>query len=157
MNFKKFVRELQRQGKVKLIQGSLDVSLSYAQKSKNSYKAAKILFKQGLIEESISMSYYSMYNKLLSLLYRVGIKSENHSFSINLLKGIFGFENKQIIFAKKERIDKQYYPNFKLTNNDAKNLIDIAEEFNAELDLFIDKISIEELKSYRTKLKELLK
>ena len=52
------------------------------------------------------MSYYAMYNKLLSLLYKIGIKSENHFFSIFILKEIFDFDNELIVYAKKERIQR---------------------------------------------------
>jgi len=38
------------------------------------------------LEEAVSMAYYSMYYSLLALLFRVGIKSENHTASIFLLR-----------------------------------------------------------------------
>ena len=157
MNIKKLIREINRQGKIKIVQESKDVAESYSEKSKNSLKAAKILLKQELVEESISMSYYSMYNKLLSLLFRVGIKSENHFFSIYILKEIFGFDNRDILFAKKERINKQYYTNTNLVKEDAKEMIKLSENFIEELEFFIDKISLEDVRNYKNKFKELIK
>ena len=135
MKIKKLIKELKKRGKIKLIQESKDIAKSYFEKSKNSFKAAKILLNQKLIEESISMSYYAMYNKLLSLLYKIGIKSENHFFSIYILKEVFDLDNKDILFAKKERINKQYYPNSNLVKKDAKELIKLSESFIEKLDL----------------------
>jgi len=157
MKIKKLIKELKKQGRLKLIQESEYVSESYSKKSKNSFKAAKILLNQKLIEESISMSYYSMYNKLLSLLYKIGIKSENHFLSIYILKEVFNFDNENILFAKKERINKQYYPNSNLTKKDAKEMIKLSEKFIEELEFFMDKISLNDIKNYRNKFREIFK
>jgi len=40
----------------------------------------------------------------LALLFKVGIKSENHTASILLLKELFGLDNSKILNAKKERM-----------------------------------------------------
>jgi len=157
MNLKKFIKDLKKQGKIKLIEKSEEVSYSYELKSQSSLKSSKILIKNSLLEDSISMSYYSMYNKLLSLFYKIGLKSENHFFSIFVLKEIFGFENKERFLAKKERIKTQYYSNFKLTKENAKKSIITAEEFNANLGFFIDNLSLKEITIYRIKFKELLR
>jgi len=157
MKIKKLVKELKKQGRVKLVQRSDNIPNSYLKKSENSLKAAKILLKQGLLEESLSMSYYSMYNKLLCLLYKIGIKSESHLFSVYVLKEIFNFDNTEILFAKKERIHKQYYPNLNLIKKDALEMIKLSENFSEKLGLFIDKISLEDIEKYRNKLRELIK
>ena len=74
-------------------------------------KSAKILFQSQLYENSTSEAYYCMYNSLLLLLFKIGIKSENHSASIILFDKLF--DNKEMVkiisWAKEERIDKQYY------------------------------------------------
>jgi len=157
MKTKKLIKELKKQGRIKLMQESDNIASSYFEKSNNSLKAAKILLKQKLVEESISMSYYAMYNKLLSLLYKVGIKSENHFFSIHVLKYVFNFDNKDMLFAKKERINKQYYSNSNLVEKDAKEMVKLSEKFIEEMDLFIDKISLEDIDNYKKKFRELIK
>ena len=81
-----FLNELMKEGKIQLIEPSEEMSKSYFEKSKNSMKSAKILLKNNLYENSISMSYYSMYNCLLALFFMVGIKSKTHTGSILLFK-----------------------------------------------------------------------
>ena len=157
MNTRKIIKKLVKEGKIKPISASKGVSKSYQEKSKTSLKASKILFKQNLFEESISMSYYSMYHYSLSLLYLIGIKSENHFFTIHSLKEIFAIDNEKIKFAKKERINKQYYVDFKLTKKDAKELIELAEEFLEEISYFIESLKEADVSKYQRKAKELLK
>ena len=107
----KFLNKLKKEEKLELVEPSEDICNSYSEKSVNCLRSAKLLLQNNLYENSIGMSYYAMYNLLLALLFRAGIKCENHGGSILLLKLLFE-ENDlyQLIFdAKKERIDKQYY------------------------------------------------
>lgn len=94
-----------------------------------------------------------MYYSLLALLFRVGIKSENHTASIILLKELFGLDNSEILKAKKERIDKQYYIDFKIAEGDIKQMIKTAELFNAELFDYIEKLGAESIEEIRDKFK----
>ena len=63
--------------------------------------------------------------------------------------------SKIILSAKEERIDKQYYTDFKITSKDCSNLIGFAEEFYEELDLFIENLKQIEIDKYKIKLKEI--
>lgn len=157
MKIIKLIKRLKQEGKIKVIERSKNVSKSYYLKSKNCLKAAKILNSEGLYEESISMSYYSMYNKLQSLFFLIGLKCENHFAGIFLLKEIFNFENENILFAKKERTNKQYYTDFKITSADAKKLIDKTEEFSENLGYFIENLKNKDIDNYRNKFKEMLR
>jgi uncharacterized protein (UPF0332 family) len=74
-----------------------------------------------------------MYHCLLAALFGIGIKCENHSASIILLKEVFGVDNASISKAKSERVDKQYYVDFAVTKQEAFNSIKIAEEFINEM------------------------
>ena len=124
------------------------------QKSENSYKAAKILYEQDLYEESTSMSYYSMFHITLSLFFRVGIKCENHDAAIILLKELFEIDNEKIFFAKKERIDKQYYFDFEITKENCKELLEIAYQFNNQIFDFIDTLNTKKIKNYLDDFKQ---
>ena len=104
----------------------------------------------------MGLAYYSMYHLLTALLFKVGIKSENHSASIILLKELFHLDNQDISEAKTERIDKQYYVNFKITQEEVKNTIRKAELFNGRIIDFISKMNNEQIKNYREKYKELV-
>ena len=99
------------------------------------------------------MSYYAMYNSLVALLFRMGIKCENHSASIVLFKKLFGRTDlfKTISFAKKERIDKQYYVDFTMTRGSAKDLIKKSEDFLTEIKLMIKNIKNEDIQLVRNK------
>ena len=110
-----FLIKLKKEGKLKIIEPNSNVKDSYIEKSRNSLKSAEILLEKELIENSVPMAYYSMYNMLTALLYYLGIKCENHSASIIILKELFGIDNSKIEFAKTERVDKQYYIDFKIT------------------------------------------
>ena len=152
-----FLIQLNREGKLKLIESNDNIKESYLIKSKNSFKSAKILIENNQIEDSVPMIYYSMYNLLTALLYKCGIKCENHSGSIIMLKEIFDLDNSKIEFAKKERIDKQYYVDFKVTEKQVKDFLKIAEEFNSILYNFIERLNSKEITIYREKLINMLK
>ena len=150
-----FIKNLKKKGKIKLVESNKNLCKSHDKKSQNCLKASKILLMQKLFEESVSLAYYSMYNKITSLFYLIGLKCKNHSASIFLLNYLFDFDNKKILFAKKERIDKQYYTDFKITSKDCSNLIELAEEIYEELDLFIENLKQIEIDKYKNKLKEI--
>lgn len=141
------------EGKLKLAEPSENVCESYLQKAANSLKSSRVLLQNKLYEDSVSMSYYAMYNSLLALLSRVGIKSENHSASILMFKKIFGRGDlyEMIAFAKKERIDKQYYVDFVLTKESAEDLAGKAEHFTTELRLIIKSLRNEDIRAARSK------
>jgi uncharacterized protein (UPF0332 family) len=154
-----FLNKLKKEGKLRLVDSSEDICDSYLEKADNSFKAAKILLKNDLYENSVSMSYYAMYNSLTALFFRVGIKSENHSASIILLEELFHRTDlyKTISFAKKERIDKQYYVDFTLKKQSAKDLLGKAEDFLIQIKLIIKNIKNEEMDKVRTEFSHLLK
>jgi len=114
------------------------------------------LFDNGRFEESVSLAYYSMYNILLALLFRVGIKSENHSGSIVLLKEVFDIDNSDLFFAKRERIDKQYYVDFKVVEKDAEELLRVAGNFKGMMFDFVSRLNVEKVDFYRKKFVELI-
>ncbi len=149
-------KKLKEEGKLKLVQPSEEVKEAYLKKSASYLESAKLLLKNEKLEEAISMIYYSMYYSLLALLFRVGIKSENHTASIMLLKDLFNLDNSQILKAKKERIDKQYYVDFKIVKQDVKNLIKTAEDFNAMMFNFIEKLNLEKINEIRRKFQSLI-
>ncbi|MFH1432388.1 MAG: DNA-binding protein, partial [archaeon] len=60
--------------------------------------------------------------------FMTGIKCENHSASIILLKKIYSIDNTKISHAKKERIDKQYYIDFRITKDDAEDIIRLSQQ-----------------------------
>jgi len=105
------------------------------------------------------MYYYTMYNFLTALLFKVGIKCENHSGAIILLKDLFGKKdmNRLISFAKTERIDKQYYVDFMLTKESTQDLLKKTEDFQVKMKLLIKELRAVERGELREKFIAMLK
>lgn len=154
----RFLLEIKEKGKLEMVKPSEEISQSYLEKSASHMDSAKILLSAGKIEESVSMAYYGMYHCLLALLFRCGIKSENHSASIILLKELFSHEKLagEISFAKKERIDKQYYVDFELSRQDAEDLIKKAESFITGCKVIIKQLNNEQIEKFHKELEEAL-
>jgi uncharacterized protein (UPF0332 family) len=138
---------------LKLVSPSTAIKQSYLDKSESNLSSAKLLSANEKLEESVTMAYYSMYNSVQALLYVVGIKCQNHTASIILLKELFALDNTEILDAKKERIDKQYYVGFKIAKTEVIELTKTAEEFNAKLLDFIEKLNADEINRFREKFR----
>ena len=148
-----FLAKLFDEGKLQLVNPSEEIKDSYIKKSESNLISAKILLENNKLEESVSLVYYSMYHILTALLFKVGIKCENHSASIILLKELFSIDNLGIFFAKKERVDKQYYTDFYVTKQEVIEAVKTAENFNKRLLDFISKLGNQKIKEYREKFK----
>jgi len=157
----RFLRKLNREGKLKLVEPTEDICNSYSEKSANCLKSAKLLFKNNLFENSIGESYYAMYNQLLSLLFKTGIKCENRRGSILLLKLLYADENlyQLISNAKKERIDKQYYvttEKYSATKEIASELLSKTEKFILKIKVIIKNLNNDSTNELRKLLKNLI-
>ena len=155
-----FLNKLKKEEMLELVEFSEDICNSYLGKSANCLKSAKLLLQNNLYENSIGMSYYSMYNLLLALLFRVGIKCENHGGSILLLKLLFGEDDlyKLISDAKKERIDKQYYVTMEkdeITKEIADELLNHAEDFVLRLKLVVKNLNNDDIEELRREFEDL--
>ncbi len=150
-----FLKKLKKEGKLELVEESGEMKISYIKKSENCLKSARILFQNQLYENSTSEAYYCMYNSLLALLFRIGIKSENHSGSIMLLKKIFDEKSlyKIISNAKEERIDKQYYVESqqatKVSKESCKMMIKTSEEFLIKIKLILNNLNNDKISGLR--------
>ena len=88
MRGQNFLNKLFRAGKIRIVEPSLQVQEAYRKKSESYLTSAKILLENGRLEETVSMVYYSMYYMVLALLFKTGIKCENHSGAIILLESL---------------------------------------------------------------------
>lgn len=155
-----FLTKLKKEGKLELVDASDDIAESYAIKSKNCLLSTKILFERDLYENSVGEAYYSMYDIMLSLLFKCGIKCENHSAAVILLKELYSYNELSNILkkAKEERIDKQYYVVGKPTNpvnkDLAEDMVKNAEAFILELKVIISKLTEADIKQIRNKFEE---
>lgn len=152
-----FLVKLKKEGKLELVEPSEDICSSYLEKADKCLKSAKLLLQNDLYENSVSMSYYAMYNSLTALLFKTGIKCKDHSGSIILLKKVFGETRlyKSISSAKKERIDKQYYvtskQDFVLTKSSAVDMLEKAEDFLVKMKLIMNNLNLESISEKRTR------
>ena len=71
-----FLSKLKKDGKLESVEPSEEICSSYLKKADDCLKSAKILLKNDLYENSVSMTYYAMYNSLTALLFKIGIKCE---------------------------------------------------------------------------------
>jgi uncharacterized protein (UPF0332 family) len=132
------------------------MKIAYLKKSESHLTSARLLLDNDLFEQSVSMAYYSMYYSVLALFFAAGIKCENHTAAIILLKEVFSIDNADLEYAKTERIDKQYYVTSAPIRNDVVALIHTAESLNAELLDVIDRLTNEKIEKFRKKLKSLI-
>ena len=157
-----FLHNLSREKKLELVEPSPLVSSDYLKKSADCLRSAKILYENELYDNSITLSYYAMYDSLTALLFAVGIKCENHSGSILLLEELFEKKNLHdaISLAKKERIDKQYYvqsdANAIASASTAKQTAAEAEEFTLEIRLLIGNLTAQKIEALREKFKPVI-
>ena len=84
-----FLKKLRAEGSLEMVEPSVVIHESYMDKAADCLKSAEILIREGLYENSVSMSYYAMYNSLTALLRLSGIKCENHAGCIRLLEEVF--------------------------------------------------------------------
>ena len=152
-----FLANLRKKSIIALVEPSEEVKQSYIEKSSSNIESAKILLKNNKFEESVALSYYSMYHFVTALLFKAGIKSENHNATIQMLFDIFGVDNKELSSAKKDRLDKQYYVNFKINREEAQDTIIRAEKFNNLINDFISKINNNQIKEARGRFEVLTK
>ncbi len=155
MKKQNFLNKLKKEGKLELVASSEEIKESYMEKSESNLLSAKLLLDNNHLEESVSLSYYSMYHLLTALLFKIGIKCENHTASIILLKKLLNIDNSRLLFAKKERVNKQYYTDFDITKKEVQEMIETAEKFNKEILDFIEKLNNDKITEYRMKLKDL--
>jgi len=93
---------------IKLIESNENLSKEYMKEANNTLD--NLLLVKG--NWKLIMGYYACYNALYSILMKIGIKSEIHECSIELMNLIDGFSKEDIILIKnmkKDRIDVQYY------------------------------------------------
>jgi len=151
-----FLNNLYKKKKLQIVAPSENVKTAYLQRSDESLTSAKTVLSIGNLKDSVALSYYSMYHCLLALLFRVGIKCENHAAAIILLRKVFEIDNRKISKSKEERVDNQYYVGFRLEQEEAQNSINTAEEFITEIIEFIDKLNEQDIQHYRKKARNII-
>ena len=157
----KFLNKLYKERKVELIEPSDEVKESYLEKASNCLQSARILLPHKLYENVIIDAYYTMYDALLALLFKVGIKSENHLASIIFLEELFKEKElaKIILESKDERIDKQSYVKTEKTKEITKEAVEHfivkAEAFLVKIKIVIEKLTNNDLSRIKSDFEDL--
>ena len=150
-----FIKRLIKDGTIKLVEPSDEITESYIRKSDKTLISAKTLYKIENYDDATALVYYTVYYSVLALLAKCGIKSENHTGTLILLKEVFGLDNGELLKAKKERVDKQYYTSFKTTKQEVLDGIKLAEDTNALVREKVDTLKGVEKRQYRDKFTDL--
>ncbi len=156
-----FLTKLKEEQSLKLIEPSDEISKSYLIKSDKCVQVAKLAYEARIYENAVSEAYYSIYNTVTSLFYKCGIKCENHSGAVILMKELFYLDKFHIIFSefKKDRIDNQYYIQIldtePINKEKCNERITTAQKFNAELRAYIGKLTIQEINNIRKKFEKI--
>jgi len=155
----KYIKDLYNKSILRLVDIKSNIFENYLKEADDQLDIMDLMFERKYIKQAVVNAYYSMYNALLALLFRYGIKSENHNASIFLLKHLFLKDNLFSIIenSKKERINKQYYPNSEIVIGNVKILMEDAREFVLRIKEIIDKTSKEDIDVVLKRFKELLK
>ncbi len=149
------MNKLKVDGSLKLVELSEEISKSYLIKSEKCIKVAKLAYEAEIYENAVSEAYYSIYNTVMALFFKCGIKCENHSGAVLLVKELFQLDHLYSIFSefKKDRIDNQYYisaPNVEpIMKEGCGERIRTAQKFNVELRAYIGKITGQEIQKIR--------
>lgn len=151
-----FLRKLKKQEKIQFVEPSEIIKEAYLQRAEESLSSAKTLMNVGNLKDTVALAYYAMYHALLALFFRCGIKCENHTAAIILLKTVFDIDNISIAKAKRERVDKQYYVDFSITKEEVTEAITTAEAFVAKLHSVIATINEEKIKLYLENMKKMI-
>ena len=150
-----FLDRLKNEGTLELVELSDDISKSFLIKSEKCSQVAKLAFNAGIYENAISEAYYSIYNNVTALFYKCGIKCENHSAAVILIKELFKLDNLHKIFSefKKDRIDNQYYTPVinaePITKEKCHERLKTAQKFNLDLKIQMEKITLEDINKIR--------
>src|SRR3990167_431011 len=106
-----FLNKLRAEESLMLVEPSDEISKSYLIKSDKCVQVAQLAYDAGIYENAVSEAYYSIYNTVVSLFFKCGIKCENHSGAVLLIKEVFNLPKLYHVFSefKKDRIDNQYY------------------------------------------------
>ena len=156
-----FLDKLKKEKNLELVEMSEDISKSYLIKSEKCSQVAKLVFNAEIYENAVSEAYYSIYNTVTALFYKCGIKCENHSAAVILVKHLFNLDDLHKIFFefKKDRIDNQYYTpvinNEPITKEKCEERLKTAQRFNVELRTYMEKITLEDINRIRENFKTL--
>ena len=145
---------------IELIEPNTNLCKEYFEKAENALKAVKSL--EGNNEWQISSAYYSMYFSLYAILMKIGIKSEIHICSIELMNTILisYFSNEDYNLLKKSfkaRNDTQYYTDRFVSDEQRIKMINKASKIYLKCNEISVNLNPNKIEIIRENLKKVLK
>lgn len=139
---------------IKFVDISLEISNSYLEQAENTLKKINNLILENDFLWASVMTYYCAYYSVYAFLQKIGIKSENHSCSIELFKYLIENEKLNIYIEKfrKQRIDAQYYLKF-LNKEKYEENYNLLKEFYLNLLEIYEETSNDKINEYTKKIK----
>ena len=112
----------------------------------------------GLVEWSVSASYYAKYFAVYALLSKIGVKCEIHDCTITLFEYLFSdsIPNeivKELRDSKENRVEAQYYT--QEISVDLEQVITKTKQFVLEIEKIIDALNSDKVSELQKKLKTL--
>jgi uncharacterized protein (UPF0332 family) len=151
------LRKLGKRNALQLVEPSPEIRDAYLRKSQSRLEAARHLLAIDKFEESAEMAYFSIFHSVMALFFACGIKCENHTVAGWLLSDVFGLDSAVFESARKERLDKEYYVPAAPVRPDVEALARTAESFNGVLLDAIDRLTREDIETYRKRFRKLFK
>ena len=144
---------------IKLEQPNDNLSKVYIKKAKSALNMLTSALEKEEVDWVATTAYYSRYFAFYALLQKCGIKSEIHDCTISLFSLFVEEEmieehfHNDLQLAKELRIDTQYYVTEELDKEKLKKDAETARGFLLKMEEVIEKITEEQVKIIREKLK----
>jgi uncharacterized protein (UPF0332 family) len=144
---------------IRMVKPSENLVKVYLQKSRNAVKSMEVNAQAGLVEWSVSASYYAKYFAVYSLLTKIGIKCEIHDCTITLFEYLFGdIITKEMLTdlrnSKENRIEAQYYT--QEIRVELEQEIKKTKQFLLEIEKVIDGLNPEKISRLQSNLTTLV-
>ncbi len=130
-----------------------NLSEIYLEKSNKSLKLLKKL-EEDFDEWIISTAYYALYHRVYAALIKIGIKSKNHSCTIELISYFIPTLKELLVKYKTLRESIQYYGQ-RLKINKENILNDLLLAFR-QIDEFRENLTVSKIKELREMVKEMV-
>lgn len=141
---------------LKIIKPNSDLCEAYIKKAEESLESMRSVKSK---DWKISTSYYTIYFSLYALLTKIGIKSEIHSCTIEIMKMYLKefFNEQELEFAEtsqKARVNSQYYVDRSIPDAQFEMMIRLTPSFLVKCKDILIKLNEEKIRQIRSALKK---
>jgi len=140
---------------IRMVNPSENLMKASLQKTRNALKSMDVNAQAGLVDWSVSASYYAKYFAVYSLLSKIGIKCEIHDCTITVFEYLF-IETipteiiKELRNSKENRVEAQYYT--QELRVDMEQVIEETKQFVLEIEKVLDGLNSEQISKLRNKI-----